>query len=261
MTTLIRCAALALALVASIPVTNAQSPVTQQPYEAFIVQPSGTLVAQMPFVTLPEGVIRPVQTVQTKTVQTIQPEHVAAPLQTVQTVRPEHAAPPVQTVQTVRPEHAAPPVQTVQTIQPEHVASPIARLGTVVSHHTIVHHVATAVSEHVAQPIARHRIVASQVIVHHVATAASSQPLYDYVALVPVERRIVTPVVIAPAPALAPGQVLNLSGQFQCVVGCAGGLEGTRPTHQSLDRLARAHLGAKLERRCNLFSRRDDNSV
>jgi hypothetical protein len=39
-------------------------------------------------------------------------------------------------------------------------------------------------------------------------------------------RRIVTPVVIVPAPALAPGQVLNLSGQFQCVEGCAGGLPG-----------------------------------
>jgi hypothetical protein len=212
MRTLIRCAALAFALVAGIPVANAQSPVTQQPYDAFIVQPSGTLVAQMPFVTLPEGVIRPVQTVQTKTVQTIQPEHVA---------------PPLQTVQTARPEHAAPPVQTVQTNQPEHVAPPIARLGTVASHHVIVHHVTTAASEHVAQPNARHRIVArDHVIVHHVATAASSQPLYDYVALAPVVRTIVTPVVIAPAPPLAPGQVLNLSGPFQCVEGCAAGLPG-----------------------------------
>ncbi|MGC2080196.1 MAG: hypothetical protein WA728_30105 [Xanthobacteraceae bacterium] len=174
MRTFIRCATSALALVAGVPVAKAQSPVTQQPYEAFIVQPSGTLVTQMPFVTLPEGVIRE--------------------------------------------------VQTVQTNQPEHVAPPIARRETVANHHVIVHHVAAAASKHVAQPIAPHRVVAShQVIVHHVA---SSQPLYDYVAIVPVVNRIVTPVVITPPPALAPGQVLNVSGQFQCVEGCAGGLPG-----------------------------------
>jgi hypothetical protein len=181
MRTSIRCAAFAFALVASIPVTNAQSPVTQQPYEAFIVQPSGTLGAQMPFVTISEGVIRSVQTVQTKTAQTIQPEHVAPPLQTVQTIQ----------------EHVGPPVQTIQTSQREHVARPIARRPTVASHH---------------------------VIVQHVATAASSRPLYSYV---PAVRRIVTAVVIAPPPALAPGQVLNLSGPFQCLEGCAGGPPGT----------------------------------
>jgi hypothetical protein len=208
MRTLIRCAA----LVASIPVANAQLPVTQQAYEAFIVQPSGTLVTQMPFVKLPEGVIRPVQTVQTK----------------VQIIQPEHVAPPPQIVQTSQPKHVAPTVQTVQTIQPEHVAPPTTRRRIVASHRAIVQHVATAASEHVAQPIARYPIVASrQVIVHHVATAASSQPLYDYVALVPVVGRIATPVVIAPSPALAPGQVLNVSGGFQCVEGCAGGLPGT----------------------------------
>jgi hypothetical protein len=191
MRTRIRSATLAIALMASIPVTNAQSPVTQ-PYETFIFQPSGTLAAQMPFVTTAEGVLRPVQTV-----QTIQ----AAPV--------------------------APQVQTVQTIQPEHVTLPIARRQTVATHHLIVHDVATATSEHVAQPIARHRIVASQAIVHHVARASSSQPFYDYVALAPVVRKIVTLVVMPPAPALAPGQVLNLSGPFQCVEGCAGGLPGT----------------------------------
>jgi hypothetical protein len=208
MRTLIHCAALALVLVASIPVTNAQPPVTQQPYDAFIVQPSGTLVAKMPFVTIPEGVIRPVQT--------------------VQTVQPERVAPPVQIVQTNQPKQVAPPVQTVRTTQPEHAAPPIARQRTVASHHLVVQRVATGASEHVAQPIARQPIVASHhVIVHHVATAASSQPLYDYVALVPLVRRIVTPVVIAPAPALALGQVLNISGSFQCVEGCAGRLPDT----------------------------------
>jgi hypothetical protein len=41
----IRCATLTFALVASIPVAKAQSPVTQRPYEAFVVQPSGMLIA------------------------------------------------------------------------------------------------------------------------------------------------------------------------------------------------------------------------
>ena len=95
------CATLAFALAAGVPVANAQSLVTQQPYDAFIVQPSGTLVAQMPFVTIPEGFIRPVLTVQTN--------------------QPEHAAPPVKTVQTNEPKQGAPPVQTVQTAQPEQI--------------------------------------------------------------------------------------------------------------------------------------------
>ena len=177
MRTFIRCATLAFTLVAGVPVTNAQSPVTQQPYEAFIVQPSGTLVEQMPFVAIPEGVIRP--------------------------------------------------AQVVQSLQPEQVAQPIARHRNVAGHHVIIHHLATAASEHVAQPIARHRIVASHHVIVHVATTASSRPLYDYVALVPAVRRIVTPVVIVPAPASTPGPVLNVSGQFQCVQGCAAGLPGT----------------------------------
>jgi len=177
MRTFIRSATFAFALVASIQITTAQSPVTRQPYEAFIVQPSGALVAQMPFVAIPEGVIQL--------------------------------------------------AKVVQSPQPEHVAQPIAPHRIAASHQVIVHHVATAASEPLAQPIARHRIVAShQVIVHHVATATSSRPLYDYVALVPVVRTIVTPVVVAPAPALTPGQALNVSGQFQCVERCARGLPG-----------------------------------
>jgi hypothetical protein len=198
---------LAFALVAGVPVAKAQSLVTQQPYDAFIVQPSGTLVAQMPFVTIPEGVIWAGKT--------------------VQTTQPERVAPPVQTVQTNEPKQVAPPVQTVQTTQPEHAAPPIARQRTVASHHVIVHRVATGASEHVAQPIARHPIVATHhVIVHHVATAGSSQPVFDYVALGPVVRRIVTPVVIAPGPTPEPGQLLNMSGSFRCVEGCAPSLPG-----------------------------------
>jgi hypothetical protein len=168
------CTTLACTLAAGVPVANAQSLVTQQPYEAFIVQPNGALVAQMPFVAIPEGVIQPVQTVQTS--------------------QPKHAAPPVQTVQANPP--AAPPVQSGQTSQLEHVTL-IARHRTVASHH---------------------------VIVHHVATTVSSRPVYDYVAPAPMVRRIGTPIVIVPAPVLVPGQVLNISGQFQCVEGCAGDL-------------------------------------
>jgi hypothetical protein len=162
MRTVIACATLAVALAGVVPVAKAQSLVTHQAYDAFNnVQPSGTLVGQMPFVTIPEGVIRPAQT-----------------------------------VQTTQPEHVTPQAQTVQTSETGHVAPPIAHPRTVASHH---------------------------VISHHVATAASSRPLYNYVAPA---RSILTPVVIVPAPALAPGQVLNLSGQFQCVEGCAGILPG-----------------------------------
>jgi len=207
MRTFIRCATLAFALVTSVPVVNAQSLVTQQPYDAFIVRPSGTLAAQMPFVSIPEGVLRPVHAGQTS--------------------QPEDVASPVQTVQTTQPKHVTPRVQTVQTSQPEHVAPPIARRLTVASHHVIVHHVATAASESVALPIARHQIAASHRVVVQVATTASSRPLYDYVVLAPVVRRVVTPAVLAPAPSPTPGQVLNLSGQFQCVEGCAGVLPGT----------------------------------
>jgi len=204
MRTFIPCATVAFALVAGVPVMNAESLVTQQPYEAFILQPSGTLVGQMPFVTIPEGVIQPAQVVQSR-----QPEHVAQPIAHHQNVASHQVI-----------------VHHVATAGSERVAQPIAHHQNVASHQVIVHHVATAGSERVAQPIARHRIVASHHVIVHVATAASPQLLYDYVALAPVVGKIVTPVVIAPAPALAPGQVLNISGQFQCVEGCAAGLPG-----------------------------------
>jgi hypothetical protein len=76
-----------------------------------------------------------------------------------------------------------------------------------------------------ARPALRHHVVASHhTTVHHVAAAASSRPLYNYVRPTPAVRRVVVPVVITQAPATAPGQVLNLSGQFLCVAGCAAGL-------------------------------------
>jgi hypothetical protein len=91
------------------------------------------------------------------------------------------------------------PVQTVQTIETVQMVRPVVRHQTLASHRTTVHRVAAAVS---------------------------SRPLYNYVPPAPAVQRIVAPVVVTQAPAAVPGQVLNLSGQFQCVEGCAGGQPG-----------------------------------
>jgi hypothetical protein len=91
------------------------------------------------------------------------------------------------------------PVQTVQTIQTVQVVRPAVRRQIVASHRTTV---------------------------HRVAAAGSSRSLYNYVPPAPAVQRVVAPVVITQAPPPAPGQVLNLSGQFQCVEGCAGGQPG-----------------------------------
>ena len=78
-----------------------------------------------------------------------------------------------------------------------------------------------------ARPAVRHHVVAShRTTVRHVAAAASSRPLYNYVRPTPAVQRVVMPVVITQAAAAAPGQVLNLSGQFLCVEGCAAGQPG-----------------------------------
>ena len=45
-------------------------------------------------------------------------------------------------------------------------------------------------------------------------------------AVPPPAPAVLAPAVIAPVVAPAPGQVLNVSGQFQCIQGCAGGLPG-----------------------------------
>jgi hypothetical protein len=88
----------------------------------------------------------------------------------------------------------------------------------------IVHTIQTVPA---ARPAVRHQVVASHhATVRHVAAAASSRPLYNYVRPTPAVQMVVTPVVITQAPAAAPGQVLNLSGQFLCVAGCAGGQPG-----------------------------------
>src|SRR5271169_5237151 len=74
----ISCAAMGFALVATAPVANAQSP-TRLPYETFIIQPSGTLITQMPMIALPSGAGRPVQVVQTfETIRIVPP--VARPI-------------------------------------------------------------------------------------------------------------------------------------------------------------------------------------
>lgn len=151
MRTYVSCIALGLAFVAGAQVANAQTLVTQpyqttQPYQAYIIQPSGTLMTQMPMVAVPAGVLQPVPT-----------------------------------------------VQTVTAVQ-------------------------------MTQPVVHHRIVASRTTVHHVAVIRSSRPLYDTTAPVapPPMPAVVAPIVATPAP----GQVLNVSGQFQCIQGCAGGLPG-----------------------------------
>jgi hypothetical protein len=84
------------------------------------------------------------------------------------------------------------PVQTIQTIQTVQVVRPVVRQQIVASHRTTV---------------------------HRVAAAGSSRPLYNYVPPARAVQRVVAPVVVT-------GQVLNLSGQFQCVEGCAGGQPG-----------------------------------
>jgi hypothetical protein len=91
------------------------------------------------------------------------------------------------------------PVQTVQTIQTVRVVRPVARQQIGTNHRTTV---------------------------HRVAATGFSRPLYNYVALAPAVQRVVAPVLVTQVPAATPEQVLNLSGQFQCVERCAGGQPG-----------------------------------
>jgi hypothetical protein len=86
-----------------------------------------------------------------------------------------------------------------------------------------------------ARPVVHHRIVASRTSIHHVAVIHSSRPLYDTAApAVPPPPLVAAPVVVAPMIAApAPGQVLNVSGQFECIQGCAGGLPGLAFVTQS----------------------------
>jgi hypothetical protein len=150
MRTYVSCIALGVAVVAMAPVASAQTLVAQpyqaaQPYQTYIVPPSGTLTTPTALVAVPAGVLQPVQ---------------------------------------------------LQTVQPV----PVIR------------------------PVMHHRIAT----IHHVAVIHSSHPLYDTAvpAVPPPAPAVLAPTVVAPVIAPAPGQVLNVSGQFQCIQGCAGGLPG-----------------------------------
>jgi hypothetical protein len=120
------------------------------------------------------------------------------------------------------------PTQTVETIQTVPAALPAVHPQVVASHHTTVHHVAASASSRpLYNPAVRRQVVASHpTTVQRVAASASSRPLYNYVGPAPTVRRVVAPVVITQVPITAPGQVLNLSGQFLCVEGCTGGQPG-----------------------------------
>jgi hypothetical protein len=155
MRTYVSCIALGVAVAAMAPVASAQTLVAQpyqaaQPYQTYIVPPSGTLMTPPALVAVPAGVLQPVQ------------------LQTVQ------------------------PVQPVPAIRP------------------VVHR----------------RIVASRTTIHHVAVINTSHPLYDTAVLAVPPPAVVAPAVVAPVVVPAPGQVLNVSGQFQCIQDCAGGVPG-----------------------------------
>lgn len=77
----------------------------------------------------------------------------------------------------------------------------------------------------VARPPVRHQIATSH--------RTTSRTLYNYVPPAPAVPSVVTPVVVTQAPTLAPGQVLNLSGQFQCVERCPGGQPGLAAVTQN----------------------------
>src|SRR5262249_36534997 len=76
-----------------------------------------------------------------------------------------------------------------------------------------------------ARPIVRHHVVASRKIQDRVAVNGD-RPLYNVAAAPVVETAVATPAgqTIA-APVVAPG-IGGLSGQFQCIAGCAGGFVG-----------------------------------
>jgi hypothetical protein len=138
-------AAFALALAIGAPAANAQVLVAQ-PYETFIVQPSGTLATKTPLFAVSTG----------------------QPLQVVT-------------------------VETVRTIRPA------------------------------VRPAVHHHVVASRKIQDRIA-GNYDRPLYNTVAAPAPRTALATPVVqiqTAAVPVVATGQ--GLSGQFQCVQGCAAG--------------------------------------
>jgi len=147
-------AAAAFALVAGMPVANAQALVTQ-PYRTLVVQPGTTVIRQTPLFAVQAG--QPIEIIST--------------------------------------------VETVRTIHP------------------------------LARSHARHHVVASRKIQDRVAQNYD-RPLYNMEAAPIVETAVAAPVgqtaVATPAvqtvaaPLVAPGVGGGLSGQFQCIAGCAG---------------------------------------
>jgi hypothetical protein len=77
-----------------------------------------------------------------------------------------------------------------------------------------------------ARPHLRHHVVASRKIQDRLAVN-DGRPLYNMAAEPVVQTAVATPAVqtIAP-PVVAPGVGLGLSGQYQCIAGCAGGSAG-----------------------------------
>jgi hypothetical protein len=141
-------AAAAFALVAGVPVANAQALVTQ-PYQTLIVQPGTTVIRETPLFAVSAG----------------------QPLEIISTV------------------------ETVRTIHPA------------------------------TRPHVRHHVVASRKTQDRVAQDYGD-PLYNMAAAPVVETAVAAPV--APAvqtvatPVVASGVGPGLSGQFQCIAGCAG---------------------------------------
>ena len=77
-----------------------------------------------------------------------------------------------------------------------------------------------------ARPHVRHHVVASRKIQDRLATNGD-RPLYNVAAAPVVRTAVATPAVQTVAtPVVASGVGLGLSGQFQCIAGCAGGSAG-----------------------------------
>jgi hypothetical protein len=72
----------------------------------------------------------------------------------------------------------------------------------------------------------RHRVVTSHKIQDRLALN-DGEPLYNMAAAPVAQTAVATPAVqTIAAPVVAPGVGLGLSGQFQCIAGCAGGSAG-----------------------------------
>jgi hypothetical protein len=123
-----------------------------------------------------------------------------------------------------------------------------------------------------ARPLARHHVVTRKI--QDRIAINDGRPLYNMAAEPVVQTAVAAPAVqTVVTPVVASGVGPGLSGQFQCVAGCAGGLPGPAFVTQNgwdlnlvnevtcVDRLARPHLGAKLESGRRVFRRRNDHPI